>query len=95
VINPGTDDEQHMLKVNALPVDTGGVVRLKTGGGGGFGPAWERDPECVREDVIDGYVTREGAERDYGVVLKDDLSIDEKATEKRRKAMQKAAKKSV
>lgn len=43
----------------------------------------------MREDVIDGYVTREGAKRDYGVVLKEDLSIDEKATQKRRKAMQK------
>ena len=89
VINPGTEAEQHLLKINALPVDAGGVVRLHTGGGGGFGNAWERDPALVREDVIDGYVTREGAERDYGVVLEDDLSIDEKTTRKRRKDLQK------
>jgi N-methylhydantoinase B len=91
VINPGTEEEQHMLKINALPVDAGGVVRLHTGGGGGFGNAWERDPERVREDVLDGYVTREGAEHDYGVVFKDDLTIDEKATGARRKELQKAA----
>jgi N-methylhydantoinase B len=28
-----------------------------------------RDPERVGDDVLDGYVTRERAERDYGVVL--------------------------
>ncbi|GMR10020.1 MAG: hydantoinase B/oxoprolinase family protein [Anaerolineae bacterium] len=95
VINPGTEGEQHLLKVNALPVDAGGVVRLYTGGGGGFGNAWERDPALVREDVIDGYVTRQGAERDYGVVLKDDLSIDEKATEKQREALRKEDKRPV
>jgi N-methylhydantoinase B len=67
----------------------GGKDAIGTGGGGGYGNAWERDPHLVREDVIDGYVTREGAKRDYGVVLKEDLSIDKKATQKRRKAMQK------
>jgi N-methylhydantoinase B len=34
----------------------------------------------VRQDVIDGYVTREGAQRDYGVVLRDDSTVDEDAT---------------
>lgn len=48
------------------------------------------DYHRVREDLLDGYVTRERAERDYEVVPKKDLSTDEKATQKRRKAMQKA-----
>lgn len=92
VVNPGQEDEQHMLKINALPLNEGDVIRLNTGGGGGFGPPWERDPERVREDLLDGYVTREGAERDYGVVFKDDLTLDEKATQARRKELKKAAK---
>jgi N-methylhydantoinase B len=87
VVNPGREDEQHTLKVNALWLDAGDAVRLSTGGGGDFGNLWERDPERVREDVLDGYLTREGVERDYGVVSKEDLSIDEEATQKRRKAM--------
>ena len=84
IVNPGRDDERHMLKVNALPLEAGDVVELQTGGGGGFGEPFERDPERVRRDVVDGYVTPEGAERDYGVVLRADLTVDEEATRRAR-----------
>ena len=87
VVNPDRDDEQHLLKANAHPLADGDVVRTQTGGGGGFGLPWERDPELVREDVLDRYVTRVGAERDYGVVLRDDLTIDRQATATRRASM--------
>jgi N-methylhydantoinase B len=69
VVNEGREDERHMLKVNAHPVAGGGVVELRTGGGGGFGDPLEREPERVREDVLDGYVSIEAAARAYGVVL--------------------------
>ncbi len=69
VVNHGRADERHMLKANAHPLESGSVVELRTGGGGGFGDPRERDPERVRSDVIDGFVTREAAARDYGVVL--------------------------
>jgi N-methylhydantoinase B len=38
-------------------------------GGGGFGNPFERDPEMVLRDVIDGYVSIEAAARDYGVAI--------------------------
>ncbi|MDE0100234.1 MAG: hypothetical protein OXM87_11635, partial [Truepera sp.] len=63
------------------PLPAGSVLRLETGGGGGFGNPLDRDPAKVREDVLDGYVTPEGAERDYGVVLHRDATVDEAATE--------------
>jgi N-methylhydantoinase B len=69
VVNPGRGDERHMLKVNAHPLAADSVVELLTGGGGGFGNPLERNPERVRADVVDGYVSLEAAERDYGVVL--------------------------
>jgi N-methylhydantoinase B len=47
----------------------GEVARLVTGTGGGWGDPRERSVEDVVEDVIDGYVTLEQAERDYGVVV--------------------------
>lgn len=45
-------------------------------GGGGYGDPFEREPERVREDVIDGYVSRDAARADYGVALTDALDID-------------------
>ena len=84
VVNAGREGERHMLKANDLPLERGDVVTLLTGGGGGFGEPFEREPERVRQDVIDGYVSRDAAARDYGVVLRDDLTIDEDATRRRR-----------
>jgi N-methylhydantoinase B len=39
VLNPGRPDRREMLKVNALPVKAGDVLRCESGGGGGYGPA--------------------------------------------------------
>ncbi|MBM3676747.1 MAG: hydantoinase B/oxoprolinase family protein [Actinobacteria bacterium] len=69
VIDEGRPGERHLLKANALPLPPGSTFRLETGGGGGFGDPREREPERVRADVLDGYVSIAGAERDYGVVL--------------------------
>lgn len=69
------------LKANNIPLKAGDVITIHTGGGGGFGHPWERDIESVRRDVLDGYVTREGAERDYGVVfIADGLEVDSEKT---------------
>jgi N-methylhydantoinase B len=46
----------------------GDEVRYRTAGGGGFGDPRERDRGAVRGDVADGYVSPEGAERDYGYI---------------------------
>ena len=88
VINEGSEAERHMLKVNALRLKPGDTVTYYTGGGGGYGHPWDRDPLRVQADVYKGYVSRKGAESAYGVVLREDLSIDEKSTEERRIAMQ-------
>jgi N-methylhydantoinase B len=79
-VNPGRPDERHLLKVNALPLREGDVVRVETGGGGGYGHPMEREPARVREDVVDGYVTVEGALRDYGVAVRPDGDLDVEAT---------------
>jgi N-methylhydantoinase B len=47
----------------------GDVARLITGTGGGYGNPLERPVEEVQNDVKNGYITLEMAERDYGVVL--------------------------
>lgn len=49
-------------------------------GGGGLGDPLERDPAAVAEDVHLGMVSLVAAARDYGVVLRDDHSINVEAT---------------
>jgi N-methylhydantoinase B len=49
--------------LSVVPPDDRLVVEMP--GGGGMGPARERDPEAVRRDVRLGYVSVEGAGRDY------------------------------
>jgi N-methylhydantoinase B len=62
------------------------IFRYRTAGGGGWGDPWSRDPELVKRDVRDEYVSVAGALRDYGVVAGDPqndpegLEIDWQAT---------------
>ena len=51
------------------------------GGGGGYGDARRRDPQLVLAEVRDGLLSREAAERDYGVALTaDGRTVDVHAT---------------
>ena len=63
----------------------GDALCLATGGGGGYGPAWERDPRFVLDDVRDGKLSREAASHDYGVAVTADGLLDEAETAKRRR----------
>jgi N-methylhydantoinase B len=61
--------ETRLLKVNALPLKAGTVITVASGGGGGFGPARERDPDLVRSDVENRFTSPAMAEAVYSVVL--------------------------
>ncbi len=58
------------------PVPVASEVIVRTGGGGGWGDPLERDPASVRADVQEEFISPQSARDDYGVVLRDDLSID-------------------
>jgi N-methylhydantoinase B/oxoprolinase/acetone carboxylase alpha subunit len=82
----GLDDEG-----NWLPQMLGGVqfkpnesFVFESGGGGGWGNPFDRDPELVARDVRNEVVSRERARSDYGVVLTDDLQVDLKSTQQAR-----------
>jgi N-methylhydantoinase B len=88
----GTPDEYKIdLAVSArLPADA--VMAYQYGGGAGFGLPSERDPEAVKEDVLDEKVSVGRAREKYGVVLKGsledyDLEVDVEATRALRKRM--------
>ena len=56
-------------KVHMRRLNKGDAVTIRAGGGGGFGPAHEREPERVVHDVREGYVSIEAAAEKYGVVI--------------------------
>ena len=72
-------DALHVLKGNHF-LGTGDVVVVRTAGGGGFGPPWEREAWRVVDDVRLGYVSRAAAQTDYGVVIRDEGMADAAAT---------------
>jgi N-methylhydantoinase B len=68
-------------KIAARKLRQGDMVRLATGGGGGFGPVFERDPQDVQADVRNEFLTIDQAQQIYGVVLnRETLQVDREAT---------------
>jgi N-methylhydantoinase B len=64
-------------------LEAGTSVTLKLPGGGGYGPPLERDPARVLEDVRQERVSRESAQRDYGVVIDETaMRVDLEKTER-------------
>lgn len=60
-------------------------IRLRLGGGSGYGDPFARDPDAVFTDFLDEFVSREAAENIYGVVLSaDGGAVDQSATAARR-----------
>jgi N-methylhydantoinase B len=71
-------------KVSGFPLLAGDVVVMATSGGGGYGDPLDRDPEAVASDVVDGTITREAAEKTYGVVFDGDTFEGDATRERRR-----------
>ncbi|HEY7030726.1 MAG TPA: hydantoinase B/oxoprolinase family protein [Thermomicrobiales bacterium] len=75
---------------SVLTMAHGDRIAMELPGGGGFGAPWRRDPAAVAADVGLGFVSREAAERDYGVVFAGE-TVDMAATGARRTEMAHAA----
>jgi N-methylhydantoinase B len=57
----------------AFQAPAGSVIDMITPGSGGFGASAERAHAALCQDLLDGYVTLDGATRDYGVGNPDEL----------------------
>ncbi len=84
LINEGRQTEIKMPSKGLFKLGHGDTYTLYASGGGGWGDPRDRDPERVREDVLNEFVSRASAERDYGVVLTARLRVDLEATRKLR-----------
>ena len=83
----GADKFEVVSKADAIRATIGDVIRLSTAGGGGYGEAFERDPQRVLDDVLNGFVSIAGARSDYGVVINNG-QLDSAATAKARQGHQ-------
>lgn len=84
--NPDSKAPINLGNTDVVTVEPGDVIRITAAGGGGWGASYERDPATVLADVLGGFVSVEGAEKDYGVVIQDN-AIDQAATEHCRRQM--------
>jgi N-methylhydantoinase B len=88
VLNPGHKDEIELHSKGEYDVNKGDLIRFQLSSGGGFGDPLERRTEDVLNDVVEGYVSIEGAKRDYGVIIeKRSMKVDIDATMKLRKSL--------
>ena len=72
-------------KVLVAQLNGGDAFKISSGGGGGYGQAFQRAVESVREDVRQGYVSVQAAAEKYGVVVDPEtFAVDNAATEKLR-----------
>ncbi len=74
-------------KVSQRRLARGDLFIYRAGGGGGFGPPTERAPERVAADVRQNYVSRRAARELYGVVLREDGTVDAELTRTLRSEM--------
>jgi len=65
VIRLGGDQEQDTRASGRYDMKSGERFLIQTAGGGGYGDPHRRDRVAVATDVAEGFVTREGAIRDY------------------------------
>lgn len=80
ILNPGST-QMVLHSKGVYDLAYGDLIAMQVAGGGGYGDPLERDIHLVLRDVVKGYVSIEGARRDYGVVIDPKtLAVDEGQT---------------
>jgi N-methylhydantoinase B len=80
----GADQFRRRVDGSTERLEAATTVTLATGetiisiccGGGGYGQPTSRDPGRVREDILDGWVSKDKAREVYGVALTDACEVD-------------------
>jgi N-methylhydantoinase B len=79
-VNPGTVKEKDLGNTDIFTAEPHDVIKIVSSGGGGWGDPLNRDAQAVLTDVRRGFVSVAAAEREYGVVIRDN-QVDVEATE--------------
>jgi len=78
---------QRPISWGVFTIRDGDALYVRWNGGGGYGDPLEREPERVRDDVVDGTVSRGGARDLYGIVLDEADGVNAAATETLRRTL--------
>lgn len=79
LIRADGSEETLPAKCEGIEVKDGDILYFNTWGGGGWGDPLKREPQLVLDDINRSLVSVKGAAA-YGVVINDDISIDQTAT---------------
>jgi N-methylhydantoinase B len=77
--------EEPLPPIGLVELQPGEYIRGFESGGGGYGSPLEREPQRVRHDVLEGWVSAAAAGDTYGVALRGSpadgtLQVDAEAT---------------
>ena len=82
-IKPDGEEITLPSKVSGYKFESGDKFSIKSISGGGYGDPYDRPEQKVCEDYLDGYITKETAREEYGVVI-EDSEVDTEATRRLR-----------
>jgi N-methylhydantoinase B len=80
ILNPGKTEKEPFRTMDMQTMAIGARLFTNSHGGSGWGDPLDRDPEKVRKDVRDQYISIERARDVYGVVFSNDGSENPEET---------------
>lgn len=86
IIRADGSEETLPAKCEGIEVKKGDILYFNTWGGGGWGDPLKREPQLVLDDINRSLASVEGAKA-YGVVINDDMTVNEGATKTLRATM--------
>ena len=81
----GSIKANNLFKTNNFTIEKGWKLTVCSAGGGGYGDPYKREPGKVLNDYLEEYISREHAQKKYGVVITDSGEIDIEMTDGLRK----------
>lgn len=85
--NPDSPDSEELGSIDVVNCDPGDIILIQGPGAGGYGDPLKRPTDDVCLDVKRGFVSHESAQDSYGVVVRDNFTVDMEATDKLRAEM--------
>jgi N-methylhydantoinase B len=77
ILNPYRADRSELGPLDTRALRAGDIIRFERGGGAGYGDPHTRDPEAIRADIRNGYVSARAAKKIYGFAADAEAELSE------------------